>query len=313
MQGFNKLYSHLVSKTETQPPLKAAVIQPIDQSSLQSTIESAKNNIISPILIGSKEKITTTANSINIDISEYEIVDIADDKKAVEFAINAVNRNEAQAIIKGNIHTDILMGAIVNKTSNLRTGRRMSHVFLVVSPRYHKPLMITDAALNIQPDLATKVDIVQNAIDLFKQVFDTQPKVAALSAVEYVTDKLPATLDAAALCKMAERGQISGAIIDGPLAFDNAISQRAAKIKKINSPICGDPDILLVPNLEAGNILYKQMRYLSDAEGAGIVLGCKVPIILTSRSEDSVISRNASCALAKICACANNISLMPPS
>ena len=301
MLNFNQLYSYLISKTASMSPLKAAVIQPIDASSLQSIIESTQNNIISPILIGSKSRIIATAADIKADISKYEIVDIENDTKAVEFAISIVNKNEAHAIIKGNIHTDVLMSSIVSRASNMRTSRRMSHVFLIMSPQYHKPLMITDAALNIQPDLATKVDIVQNAIDLFHQIFEKQPKVAILSAVEYVTDKLPATIDAAALCKMVDRGQITGALIDGPLAFDNAISAKAAKIKKITSQISGDPDILLVPNIESGNILYKQMRYLSDAEGAGIVLGCKVPIILTSRSEDSVISRNASCILAKIC------------
>ncbi len=214
-------------------------------------------------------------------------------------------------IIKGNLHTDELMQAVIAKPT-LHTERRMSHVFVLFAPQYHKPLFLTDVAINIDPDLLAKKDIIQNAIDLFRCVHSGQvPKVAILSAVETVTQKLPSTLDATALCKMAERGQIRGGVLDGPLAFDNAISKKAAELKSINSEVAGDADILVVPNIEAGNILYKQMRFLSNIQGIGIVLGAKIPIVLTSRAEDNLISRKASCLLS-LCYIHHKSFLLPP-
>jgi phosphotransacetylase len=233
---------------------------------------------------------------MQIDLGTIRIVDIAESRSAAFRAVEMARKGEVQMLMKGSLHTDELMSAVVSRDGGMRTGRRISHVFALDVPSYHKPLFVTDAAINIQPDLETKVDILQNAIDMMLKVGVTNPKVGILSAVESVNAAIPSTLDAAALCKMVDRGQITGAIVDGPLAFDNAISSDAARIKKIKSPVAGDVDLLLVPNLEAGNILFKQLQYLAGALAAGVVVGSKVPIVLTSRA-DGELARMASCAL----------------
>ncbi|CAL7959744.1 phosphate acetyltransferase [Alphaproteobacteria bacterium] len=293
-----RYYDQLCATAAGLPPLKAAIVHPLDESSLMGAIEAAKDGIISPVLIGPEQKIKKLAEDLNVSITDYPIIPVEHSHAAAEVATELARTGEVDALVKGNLHTDELMRPVVQKTGGLRTERRISHIFVVLALHYPKPLLITDAAINIQPDLMTKRDIVQNAIDLFTCLYSSIPKVALLSAVETVTEKLPATLDATALCKMAERGQITGGILDGPLAFDNAISKEAANMKGIVSQVSGDVDILVVPNIEAGNIMYKQLRYLSHAEGAGIVLGAKVPIVLTSRAEGNIASRKVSCALA---------------
>jgi len=233
---------------------------------------------------------------LQLDLGTIQIVDIDDSRTAAIRAVEMARKGEVQMLMKGSLHTDELMGAVVSREGGLRTGRRISHVFALDVPSYHKTLFVTDAAVNIQPDLETKISILQNAIDMMTVLEVVNPKVAILSAVESVTPAIPSTLDAAALCKMVDRGQITGAIVDGPLAFDNAISSDAAKIKKIKSPVAGDPDLLMVPNLEAGNILFKELQYLAGALAAGVVVGAKVPVVLTSRA-DGELARMASCAL----------------
>jgi phosphotransacetylase len=233
---------------------------------------------------------------MQIDLGAIQIVDVSESRVAAVRAVELARKGEVQMLMKGSLHTDELMSAVVSRDGGMRTGRRISHVFALDVPSYHKTLYVTDAAINIQPDLVTKIDILQNAIDMMLTLEVVNPKVAILSAVESVNQAIPSTLDAAALCKMADRGQITGAIVDGPLAFDNAISSDAARIKKIDSPVAGDPDLLMVPNLEAGNILFKELQYLAGALAAGVVVGAKVPIVLTSRA-DGELARNASCAL----------------
>jgi phosphotransacetylase len=257
--------------------------------------------LIVPILVGPAARIAETARAAGIDLSGLEIVDARDAHAAAEKAVALVREGRAEVLMKGSLHTDELLSAVVSRDKGLRTGRRISHAFLMDVPTYHKPLIVTDAAINIAPTLEDKVDICQNAIDLAVSLGVKQPKVAILAAVETVNSKMPATLDAAALCKMAERGQITGGLLDGPLAFDNAISKEAAQTKGITSAVAGDPDILLAPDLEAGNILAKQLSFLANADSAGLVLGARVPIILTSRA-DSVRSRIASCGVAVLVA-----------
>lgn len=293
-------YQALMTSVKRYKPIKAAVVHPLDQSSLEGAIEAANEKIIIPVLIGPETKIKEVAQANNIDISNFEIIHTDYSHESAEKSCLLARDGEVECIIKGKLHTDELLRPVLNKDFKLRTNRRLSHVFLLIAPNYHKPLMLTDAAINIYPNLIDKVDIVQNAIDLFVTIFAKKPKVALLSAVETVTASMQSTLDATALCKMSDRGQILYGILDGPLAFDNAISKEAAIIKGIDSIVSGDVDILMVPNIEAGNILYKEMRYLSHAEGAGIVLGAKIPIVLTSRSEGSIMARKASCALAQI-------------
>ncbi|MBX3710326.1 MAG: bifunctional enoyl-CoA hydratase/phosphate acetyltransferase [Gammaproteobacteria bacterium] len=276
-------------------PLKTAVVHPVDALSLQGAIDAAEEKLITPILIGPQEKIINAAKEAHLDISAYEIVATKHSNESAEIAVKLVKEGKAEAIMKGKIH----MEAVVDKLNGLRTARRISHVFSMEAPNYFKPLFLTDAAINIQPTLQDKKDIVQNAIDLFAGLGLGHPKVAILSAVETVNEKIPSTLDATALCKMAERGQITGGIVDGPLALDNAISMESAHEKGIYSQVAGDADILVVPDLEAGNMLYKQMTFLSGVEAAGIVMGASVPIILTSRSSDDE-SRKASCAMALV-------------
>lgn len=277
--------------------LKTAIVHPVDKLSLQGAIEAAVENIILPILIGPRERIVNAARDANLDISKYQIIDTMHSNESAEIAVKMARDGSVDAIMKGNLHTDELMEPLMDKITGLRTGRRMSHVFLVKANNYPKPLFLTDAAINIKPNLDEKKDIIQNAIDLFHYLGFGCPKVAVISAVETVTEKIPSTLDATALCKMAERGQITGGILDGPLALDCAISIEAAREKGIYSQVAGNADIIIVPDIESGNILYKQMTYFSKMEAAGIVLGARVPVILTSRGSDE-ISRKASCAMA---------------
>jgi phosphotransacetylase len=276
-------------------------VHPCEQTALEGAIEAGAKRMIDPILVGPAAKIQEVARKSGIDISSARIVDAPHSHGAAAKAVELVRQGEAEILMKGSLHTDELLGAVVAKDSGLRTGRRISHVFIMDVPTYHKVLIVTDAAINIAPTLEEKVDICQNAIDLAVSLGLAKPKVAILAAVETVTSKMPATLDAAALCKMAERGQITGAILDGPLAFDNAISKDAARIKGIKSEVAGDPDILLAPDLESGNILAKQLSFLANADSAGLVVGARVPIILTSRA-DSVRARIASCGVAVLAA-----------
>jgi phosphotransacetylase len=270
-------------------------------TALTGAVEAFEKGLIAPMLFGPADAIRETAETAGVDISKLEIVDAATGPAAAAKAVEFVRTGRAEILMKGSLHTDELMGAVVSREKGLRTNRRISHVFVMDVPTYHKPLVITDGAINIAPTLEDKVDICQNAIDLAISLGVELPKVAILAAVETVTSKMPATIDAAALCKMAERGQIKGALLDGPLAFDNAISRDAARTKGIDSPVAGDPDILLAPDLEAGNMLAKQLSFLANADSAGMVLGARVPIILTSRA-DSVRARIASCAVAVLVA-----------
>jgi phosphotransacetylase len=264
-------------------------------------LEASEIGLIKPILVGPGELIAEVAAGAGINLDGIEIVEAPNSRAAAAKAVELVRTGRAELLMKGSLHSDELLGAVVARDAGLRTGRRVSHVFLMDIPTYHKPLIITDAAINIAPALEDKADICQNAIDLAIALGVSQPKVAILAAVETVNPKMPATLDAAALCKMADRGQIKFGILDGPLAFDNAISREAAETKGIRSPVAGDPDILLVPDLEAGNMLAKQLTFLASADSAGLVLGARVPIILTSRA-DTVRSRIASCAVAVLAA-----------
>jgi len=264
--------------------------------------------LIKPLLVGPASRIRETANKANIDLGNLEIIDVPHSQASAARAVELVREGRAEILMKGSLHTDELMAAVVARDGGLRAGRRVSHVFVMDVPTYHKVLIVTDGAINIAPTLEDKVDICQNAIDLAISLGLERPKVAILAAVETVTSKMPATIDAAALCKMAERGQIKNALLDGPLAFDNAISKQAAQTKGIKSEVAGDPDILLAPDLEAGNILAKQLSFLANADSAGMVLGAKVPVILTSRA-DSVRSRVASCGVAMLVAHARRTKL----
>jgi phosphotransacetylase len=264
-------------------------------------MEAGEKRLIVPILVGPIEKIREIAKKAGIDLGKTRLVDAAHSHASAAKAVELVRKGEAELLMKGSLHSDELLSAVVAKETGLRTGRRISHVFIMDVPTYHKVLVVTDAAINIAPTLEEKADICQNAIDLAVSLGVKKPKIAILAAVETVNSKMQATLDAAALCKMAERGQIKGGILDGPLAFDNAISTEAAQIKGIRSEVAGDPDILLVPDLQAGNMLAKQLSFLANADSAGLVLGARVPIILTSRA-DSVRARIASCAVAMLAA-----------
>lgn len=287
----------LMNKTKGIKPLKTAVVHPADILSLAGAVQAAQEGIIEPILVGNEQKIRKVAEDAHIDLSKYKIFDVPHSHAAAAAAVQMAREGKVEALMKGKIHTDELMEAVVARDTGLRTGRRVSHVFVLDVPSYPKPLFLTDAAININPNLMEKKDIVQNAVDLFQALGLGTPKVAILSAVETVNENMPSTLDATALCKMAEREQITGAILDGPLAFDNAISREAASIKGIKSSVAGDADILVVPDIESGNMLYKELRYFSGVQGAGIVLGAKVPIILTSRASDAE-NRVVSAALA---------------
>ena len=294
-------YERLLDRCRGLQPVPAAVAHPCEASALAGAVEAAKKNLIVPILVGPANKIAETAKSAGLDLSNLEIIDVGHSQAAAAKAVEIVREGRAEVLMKGSLHTDELMSAIVSRDGGLRTGRRISHAFVMDVPTYHKVLIITDGAINIAPTLEDKVDICQNAIDLAISLGCEKPKVAILAAVETINSKMSATLDAAALCKMADRGQIKGGILDGPLAFDNAISADAAQTKGIESKVAGDPDILLAPDLEAGNILAKQLSFLANADSAGLVLGARVPVILTSRA-DSVRSRIASCGVAKLVA-----------
>lgn len=294
-------YEQLLNKCKTLEPVPTAVAHPCEHSALIGAMEAAELGLIKPILVGTTERIKAVAKAAKIDIANIQIVDSSHSHDSAAKAVALVKEGKAELLMKGSLHTDELMSAIVARDGGLRTSRRISHVFIMDVPTYHKVLIVTDGAINIAPTLEDKVDICQNAIDLAVSLGRELPKVAILGAVETVTSKMPATIDAAALCKMAERGQITGGLLDGPLAFDNAISKDAAKTKGIISEVAGDPDILLCPDLESGNILAKQLSFLANADSAGLVLGAKVPVILTSRA-DSVRSRIASCAVATLAA-----------
>jgi phosphotransacetylase/acyl dehydratase len=289
-------YQHLIAMTQGLQPLRTAIVHPVDAVSLSGAIEAARLGLIIPVLIGPEAKIRVAAQQADIDLTHYEIVSTEHSHEAAALAVAMARSGQVEALMKGALHTDELMHAVVAPEAGLRTARRMSHVFAIDAPRYPRPLFITDAALNIYPTLEDKRDIVQNAIELAHALGIPCPRVALLSAVETVTSSIRSTLDAAALCKMAERGQITGGILDGPLAFDNAVSTEAAITKGIISQVAGMADILLVPDVEAGNMLAKQLEYLADAEVAGIVLGARVPIMLTSRA-DKTLSRLGSCAI----------------
>jgi len=294
-------YEQLVARCKSLAPVVTAVAHPCEASALAGAAQAAAEGLIKPIYVGPKARIAEIARQGGIDLGSAEIVDAPHSHAAAQQAVALVREGRAELLMKGSLHTDELLGAVVARDSGLRTGRRISHVFIMDVPTYHKVLIVTDAAINIAPTLEDKVDICQNAIDLARSLGLKQPKVAILAAVETVTSKMPATLDAAALCKMAERGQIYGALLDGPLAFDNAISRDAARTKGIKSEVAGDPDILVAPDLEAGNILAKLLTFLAKSDSAGLVVGARVPIILTSRA-DSVRARIASCAVAMLAA-----------
>jgi len=294
-------YERLLARCERLDPIPTAVAHPCEATALSGAVEAYQRGLIMPLLVGPAASIEKTAASAGIDLKKLEIIDVPHSHAAAEKAVALIREGLAEILMKGSLHTDELMGAVVSRDGGLRTARRISHVFLMDVPTYHKPLVITDGAINIAPTLEDKIDICQNAIDLAISLGVERPKVAILAAVEIVTSKMPATIDAAALCKMADRGQIKNGILDGPLAFDNAISKEAAETKGIQSPVAGDPDILLAPDLEAGNMLAKQLSFLANADSAGMVLGARVPIILTSRA-DSVRSRIASCAVAVLVA-----------
>jgi phosphate acetyltransferase len=290
-------YERLVAAVKDLPPTLTAVAYPLDAASLAGAIDAAKLGLIWPILVGPRQRMEATALAAGLDISTYEIVDVALSHDAAEVAVALVRSGRAELLMKGSLHTDTLMAAVVKRETGLRTERRLSHCFIMDVPHHTSALFITDAAINIEPTLAEKVDIVQNAIELAHALGIDCPKVAILSAMETVNPKMLSTIEAAALCKMADRGQITGGVLDGPLALDNAISPEAAAIKKIGGPVAGNADILVVPNLEAGNMLAKSLSFLAEADAAGIVLGARVPIILTSRA-DSLLTRLASCAVA---------------
>ncbi len=304
-------YERLLQLAKQVQPPKTIVVHPCDESSLRGALEAAEAGLIEPVLVGPQTKIRAMAEKFHLDISPFKIVHADHSEAAAAKGVQLIQKAEGELLMKGSLHTDELMRAVVGSPF-LRTARRISHVFIMDVPTYPETLFITDAAINIFPDLHCKQDIVQNAIDLYTGIGLGTPRVAILSAVETVTTKIPSTIDAAALCKMADRGQIAGGILDGPLAFDNAIDPEAAAIKGINSPVAGKAQILVVPDLEAGNMLAKNLTFLLKADAAGIVLGARVPIILTSRA-DSVRARMASCAVAALYANARRRAVTLPA
>jgi phosphate acetyltransferase len=303
MERKHEKYERLIARCRELPPTRTAIAHPCDESSLRAVVDAASAGLIAPILVGPRARIEAVARQRGLDISKYEIVDAPHSEASAAAAVALVREGRAEALMKGSLHTDELMGAVVRRDTGLRTARRISHCFIMDVPGHPEPLIITDAAVNIAPTLKDKVHIVQNAIDLARDVGLPEVRVAVLSAMETVNPDVPSTLEAAALCKMADRGQITGGILDGPLALDNAISPEAAQIKKIDSPVAGRANVLVVPDLEAGNMLAKSLSFLAGADAAGIVLGARVPIILTSRA-DSVLTRLASCAVATLVAAA---------
>ncbi len=296
-------YQMLLQRCKALPPTPTAVAHPCDESSLQGVVDAAKAGLIAPTLVGPAARIKEIAAQAKLDISAFPIVEAAFSQDSADKAVALVRAGKAEALMKGSLHTDELMSAVVKRDTGLRTARRVSHCFVMDVPGHGDALIITDAAVNIAPTLKDKVHITQNAIDLAHDLGAKEVRVAILSAMETVNPDVPSTLEAAALCKMADRGQITGALLDGPLALDNAISPEAAKIKKIDSPVAGRANVLVVPDLEAGNMLAKSLTFLAGADAAGIVLGARVPIILTSRA-DSLMARLASCAVASLVAAA---------
>jgi phosphate acetyltransferase len=300
-------YERLIKLAQRQATIKAAVAHPCDDVSLQGAVEAARLHLIEPILVGPLDRMRRVANDAGIDIDAFELVGSEHSHDSAAKAVALVTAGRVEALMKGSLHTDELMGAVVSRQAGIRTARRISHCFIMDVPNHPDALIITDAAVNITPTLDDKVDIVQNAIDLAHAMGVEEIRVAILSAMETVNSKVPSTIEAAALCKMADRGQITGALLDGPLALDNAISPAAAAIKKIASPVAGRANVLVVPDLEAGNMLAKSLSFLANADAAGIVLGARVPIILTSRA-DSLLTRLASCAVAVMVAAARRQS-----
>ena len=293
-------YDRLIVAAKAAPTVTTIVVHPCDETSLRGAMDAAEAGIIKPIFVGPTSKIKSAAAQHNINISGVEIIDAAHSEEAAAKGVELIQAAKGQILMKGSLHTDELMRSVTAKATGLRTDRRISHVFVMDVPTYAETIFVTDAAINIFPDLDGKRDIIQNAIDLFTQTgFGPLPRVAILSAVETVTSKIPSTIEAAALCKMADRGQITGGLLEGPLAFDNAIDVEAARIKGIKSEVAGRAQILVVPDLEAGNMLAKNLAYLAKADGAGIVLGARVPVVLTSRA-DTPRARMASCAVAAL-------------
>ena len=301
MDGEHDKYQRLIDFCRTHQPITTAVAHPCDRSSLEGVIQAADLGLITPILVGPQERIRAVAAQEGLHIADFNFVDAPHSHAAAARAIELVREGKSEALMKGSLHTDELMGALVARETGIRTARRISHCFVMDVPGHKDPLIVTDAAVNIAPDLEAKVDIVQNAIDLGHALRFEEVRVAILSAMETVNPKVPSTIEAAALCKMADRGQITGGILDGPLALDNAINTEAAVIKHIVSPVAGRANVLVVPDLEAGNMLAKSLSFLAGADAAGIVLGARVPVILTSRA-DSVVTRLASCAVASLVA-----------
>ncbi|TVR84113.1 MAG: bifunctional enoyl-CoA hydratase/phosphate acetyltransferase [Rhodospirillales bacterium] len=294
-------FEGLLERCENEKPLLIAVAHPCSDDALRGAVLAAERGLITPILVGPEAKIRAVAERIEVDLADFRMVAADHSHHAAERAVALVRSGEADALMKGSLHTDELLSAVLNRENGLRTERRLSHCFLVTVPTYPRPMIVSDAAINISPDLGVKRDICQNAIDMARAIGISKPRVAILSAVETVSASIPSTIEAAALCKMADRGQIEGGIVDGPLAFDNAVDEAAARIKGISSPVAGRADILIVPDLEAGNMLAKQLTYMADAEAAGVVVGARVPIVLTSRA-DSSTARLASCAVAALMA-----------
>jgi len=301
MERTHDKYQRLLDFCRTLPPTPTAVAHPCDDSSLRGAVEAAKQGLIAPILVGPRARIEAVAKAGDIDIGGLPIVDAPYSEASAAKAVELVRLGKAEALMKGSLHTDELMGAVVARDTGLRTARRISHCFVMDVPSYAETLIVTDAAVNIAPTMEDKVHIIQNAIDLAHALRMPEVRVAILSAMETVNPKIPSTVEAGALCKMADRGQITGALVDGPLALDNAISLESVKIKKIDSPVAGRANVLVVPDLEAGNMLAKSLSFLAGADAAGIVLGARVPIILTSRA-DSVATRLASCGVAALVA-----------
>jgi phosphate acetyltransferase len=301
MEAKHAKYQRLIDHCKTLPPMPTAVAHPCDASSLGGAIEAAKMGLIAPILVGPRARIESVAAEAGISIADYQLVDAPFSHAAAAAAVQLVREGRAEALMKGSLHTDELMSAVVDRDTGLRTARRISHCFVMDVPQHEQALIITDAAVNIAPTLEVKMDILQNAIDLGHALRFPEVRVAILSAMETVNPKVPSTIEAAALCKMVDRHQVTGALVDGPLALDNAINLEAARIKQIDSRVAGRANVLMVPDLESGNMLAKSLSFLAGADAAGVVLGARVPIILTSRA-DSMIARLASCAVAALVA-----------
>jgi len=301
MRTHHHVFERLIDRCRELPPVAAAVVYPLSDVALRGAVEGAQQGLIRPVLIGPETPLRELARTAGLDLSRCTVVAASDDAEAAASGVDLCRRGECEALMKGSLHTDAFLHPVLDERTGLRTKRRLSHVFVFDVPTYPKMLMVTDAAVNIYPTLEDKVDIVQNAIDLAQVLGEPSPRVAILSALETVTPRITSTIEAAALCKMADRGQITGGIVDGPLAFDNAVSPNAAAIKHLQSPVAGQADILVAPDLESGNMLAKQLEYLAEAEAAGIVVGARVPMVLTSRA-DSAKTRLASCAIAVLAA-----------